>query len=248
MSPFQAKYGLVPDVSHFRKFGCISYMHIPTETRDKGFVDKAYKCYFLGIDMPTQAYKVWVIRLSEMKVSSNVMFDEYTKQKFFEPAVVSVAAQTRDVKDFLYLIGMVYRDDEDELLYVTSSVVVQKGEIVAYRCAYLQNVVGREEPTPIRVADVERMLNAFLKFSEPLVVFALPVMLVRQKLQPCKLKLSQPLPLQVELLRVAMIRILTLFESLVLSGRLRVPLEVRLVSATLQEEKVCRDPGWVRRK
>ena len=30
MSPFQAKYGLVPDVSHFRKFGCVSYMHIPT--------------------------------------------------------------------------------------------------------------------------------------------------------------------------------------------------------------------------
>ena len=83
-----------------------------------------------------------------------------------------VSAQTMDVKDFLYLIGMIYRDDEDELLYVTSSVVVQKGEIVAYRCAYLQNVVGREEPTPIRVADVERMLNAFLKFSQPLVVFA----------------------------------------------------------------------------
>jgi hypothetical protein len=67
---------------------------------------------------------------------------------------------------------MVYRDDEDELLYVTSKVLVQKGEIVAYRCTYLNNVVGREEPEPIRVADVERMLNTYLTFSQPLVVLA----------------------------------------------------------------------------
>ncbi len=147
----------MPDVFHFRKFGCICYTHIPVETRDKGFIDKAYKCYFLGIDIPTRAYKVWVIRLSEIRVSSNVTFDEYTKHKLPEQVIVPVAAQTRYLKDFLYLLGMVYRDDEDGLLHVISKVLVQKGEIVAYRCTYLHSVVGREEPVPIRVADVKRM-------------------------------------------------------------------------------------------
>ena len=76
MSPIQARYGLVPDVSRCRRFGCVCYTHIPKETRDKGFVDKAYKCYFLGIHQATQAYLVWIIDMSFEKVTSNVLFDE----------------------------------------------------------------------------------------------------------------------------------------------------------------------------
>ena len=67
---------------------------------------------------------------------------------------------------------MVYRDDEDKLLYVTKRVVVQRGDIVAFRCVYLHNVVGQEEPRPIHVADVERMLNAYLIDNTPGVVLA----------------------------------------------------------------------------
>ena len=46
MSPYQARYNLVPDVSHLRRFGCLCYCHIPQATRDKGFIDKSYKSYF----------------------------------------------------------------------------------------------------------------------------------------------------------------------------------------------------------
>ena len=56
MSPIQARYGLVLGVSRCRRFGCICYCHVPAQTRDKGFVDKAYKFYFLGVDRATQAY------------------------------------------------------------------------------------------------------------------------------------------------------------------------------------------------
>ena len=38
---------------------------------------------------------------------------------------------------------MVYRDDEDRLLYVTKRVVVQRGDIVCYRCVYLHDVIGQ---------------------------------------------------------------------------------------------------------
>ena len=129
MSPIQARYGLVPDVSHLRRFGCLCYSHVPSETREKGFVDKSYKCYFLGIDMPTQAYKVWVVDNSEVRISSNVLFDEFAKVKLAEHAVVPVSTTTTDFKDFNYLIGMVYRDDENSLMYVSSRLAVQKGDI-----------------------------------------------------------------------------------------------------------------------
>jgi hypothetical protein len=135
-------------------------------------VDKSYKCYFLGIDMPTQAYKVWVVDNSEVRISSNVLFDEFAKVKLVEHAVVPVNSQTKNIKDFGYLIGMVYRDDENALLYVSSRLAVQKGDIVAFRCTYFNNVVGKEEPHPIHVADVERMIKAFLHNSQPLVVLA----------------------------------------------------------------------------
>jgi hypothetical protein len=172
MSPIQARYGIVPDVSHLRRFGCLCYSHVPSETREKGFVDKSYKCYFLGIDMPTQAYNVWVVDNSEVRISSNVLFDEFAKVKLAEHAVVPVSDQTGNIKDFNYLVGMVYRDNENSLLYVSSRLAVQKGEIVAFRCTYFNNVVGKEEPHPIRVADVEQMLKAFSHNSQPLVVLA----------------------------------------------------------------------------
>jgi len=55
MSPVQARYGFVPDVARLRRFACICYCLIPSQTRDKRFVDKAYKCYILGFDSTTQA-------------------------------------------------------------------------------------------------------------------------------------------------------------------------------------------------
>ncbi len=65
---------------------------------------------------------------------------------------------------------MIYRDDENKLLYVTKRVVVQRGDIVCFVCAYLHNVVGQEEPHPIHVADVERILRAYLLDNSPGVV------------------------------------------------------------------------------
>ena len=130
MSPVQAKYGLVPEVSRFKKFG---WMTIPEQTRAKsGFIHKAYRCYFLGIDNTTQSYIVWIIDLHEVKISSDVIFDEYNnKQSKPRSDVLEVAEESKNVKDFEYLIGMVYKDDENRLLYVTTRIAVDKGLIVA---------------------------------------------------------------------------------------------------------------------
>ena len=76
MSPIQARYGLVPDVSRLRRFGCNCCFNIPAETRDKGSIDKAYRCYFLGIDVATQSYIGGVIDTNQEKISAHLAFDE----------------------------------------------------------------------------------------------------------------------------------------------------------------------------
>ena len=97
----------------------------------------------MGIDLPKQAYKVWVIDKSMVKLSSNVIFDEFSKTKLSDQAVVPVDTNPQDVRNFKYLIGMVYQNDENKFLFVTTRIVVYKGSIVAYRSVYVkENVVG----------------------------------------------------------------------------------------------------------
>ena len=86
------------------------------QTRNKGFVDKAYKCYFLGIDKATQAYICWVIDLGVERISAHVLFDEVTQIRVqISNFNVPVALERRNIKECTYLIGMIYRDDEDKL-------------------------------------------------------------------------------------------------------------------------------------
>jgi hypothetical protein len=42
--------GKKPDVSHFRVFGCIAYVHVPDEKRSK-LDPKAKKCIFIGYSL-----------------------------------------------------------------------------------------------------------------------------------------------------------------------------------------------------
>ena len=107
MSPYQARYGLVPDVSHLRVWGCLCYCHIPAATRSKGFIDKSYKAYFLGIEMASQAYIVYIIEKRVVKISSDVQFDEFTKPRLPVNVIVPVAPQTRHMNDFVHLVGRV---------------------------------------------------------------------------------------------------------------------------------------------
>jgi hypothetical protein len=124
----------------------------------------------LGIDVATQSYICWVIDTNQEKISAHLVFDEVTPLKKPSNLTLQVASESRNPKDFEYLVGMVYRDDEDHLLYVSSRIAVQQSYIVVYRKLYAHNVVGQEEPNPIHADDVERMLRVFLLDSQPLVV------------------------------------------------------------------------------
>jgi hypothetical protein len=59
VSPFEMFYGIKPDVSHLRTFGCVAYIHIPKQKRRGAWVPRARKVVFIGYAQP-EGTKAWV--------------------------------------------------------------------------------------------------------------------------------------------------------------------------------------------
>ncbi|MCO5608265.1 hypothetical protein L7F22_062471 [Adiantum nelumboides] len=64
-----------PDVSHFKVFGCIAYVHVPDELRTKLEL-KAEKCVFIGYSVEQKGYKCYNPITRQVRVSRDVVFDE----------------------------------------------------------------------------------------------------------------------------------------------------------------------------
>ena len=74
-TPFEAWHGWKPKVSHFKVFGCISYVHIPSQKRHK-LDDNSVKCVFLGYSVETKGYQFHDPITNKFIVSRDVIFDE----------------------------------------------------------------------------------------------------------------------------------------------------------------------------
>jgi hypothetical protein len=164
MSPIEANYGLVPDVSRLRRWGCWCFVHIHQETRPKGFIDKAYKAFSLGFDVKTQSYIFYVLALDKIQLSAHVIFDELSEVGKTTQNSMLEFTEPANVEDFKYLENMLYMDEH--IIYVTTRVIRQQDLIVAYRAPYLNGVLGQEESRPIHVQDVDKLVDEYiLKFS-----------------------------------------------------------------------------------
>ncbi|MCO5603900.1 hypothetical protein L7F22_058054 [Adiantum nelumboides] len=64
-----------PYVSHFKVFGCTSYVHVPDELRTK-LDPKAEKCVFIGYIVEQEGYKCYNPVTRQVRVSIDVVFDE----------------------------------------------------------------------------------------------------------------------------------------------------------------------------
>ncbi|MCO5584664.1 hypothetical protein L7F22_038595 [Adiantum nelumboides] len=63
------------DVSHFKVFGCIAYVHVLDELRTK-LDSKAKKCVFIGYSIEQKGSKCYNPVTRQVKVSRDVVFDE----------------------------------------------------------------------------------------------------------------------------------------------------------------------------
>jgi hypothetical protein len=63
------------DVSHFRVFGCIAYVHVPDEKRSKLDL-KVEKCILIGYSLEQKEYRCFNPSTRKLQVSRDVVFDE----------------------------------------------------------------------------------------------------------------------------------------------------------------------------
>ncbi|MCO5608553.1 hypothetical protein L7F22_062764 [Adiantum nelumboides] len=75
MTPEETFTWKKPNVSHFKVFGCISYVHVPDELRTK-LDSKAEKCVFIGYSIEQKDYKCYNPVTHQVRVSRDVVFDE----------------------------------------------------------------------------------------------------------------------------------------------------------------------------
>ena len=171
MSPMQAKYGVVPNMSTLRRWGCLVYAHIDASQRDRTMTDKAYKGYFVGINFPMMdQYEVFVPSLNKFIWSGSVTFDEVTELKRDEnnqPDFLIVDNNRKTKSDYQYLVNLLYIDPDNNISYVTTRIHIQKGYLVAFRAPYVNNKLGAEESIPIHAQDVENMTKDYMNKHEP---------------------------------------------------------------------------------
>ncbi|MCO5567506.1 hypothetical protein L7F22_021200 [Adiantum nelumboides] len=74
VTPEETFIGKKPDVSHFKVFKCIAYMHVPYELRTK-LDPKAETCVFIGYFVEQKGYKCFNPVTRQVRVSKDV-FDE----------------------------------------------------------------------------------------------------------------------------------------------------------------------------
>ena len=74
-SPEEVFSDKIPDVSHFRVFGCLVYFHMPKEKRSK-LDASGKKGRFVGYSETSKAYTIYVPGQREVEICHDVTFDE----------------------------------------------------------------------------------------------------------------------------------------------------------------------------
>ncbi|KAJ0851519.1 putative RNA-directed DNA polymerase [Helianthus annuus] len=75
VTPYEAWYGVKPNVEHLKIFGCLAYVHVPKQHRDK-LNEKTEKAVFVGYSEHSKGYKLYNPQTNKIIISRDVVFDE----------------------------------------------------------------------------------------------------------------------------------------------------------------------------
>jgi hypothetical protein len=74
-TPEEKFSGKKPNIDHLNIFGCISYLHVPKDSRKK-LDSKTQKCLFLRYDEESKVYRLYDHKRQKIVLSRDVIFDE----------------------------------------------------------------------------------------------------------------------------------------------------------------------------
>ena len=90
-TPFEVFHGRKPKVTHFKVFGCVAYVLVPSQKTDK-LDDNSVKCIFVGYSLETKGYRFYNPISKKLLISRDVGFDEKSTWSWNEmqkcPAIV----------------------------------------------------------------------------------------------------------------------------------------------------------------
>ncbi len=93
MAPEEKITSKKPNVSHFKMFGCIAYVHVPDEKRSK-LDPKTEKCIFIGYSLEQKGYRCFNPSTRKLQMSRDVMFDEMVS--WYPPLKIAEDGEARN--------------------------------------------------------------------------------------------------------------------------------------------------------
>jgi hypothetical protein len=75
MTPEEKYLGIVLNITNLCIFGCLSFLHIPKESRKK-LNNKIRKCLFLRYDSKSKVYRLFDSKIQKIVLSHDVIFDK----------------------------------------------------------------------------------------------------------------------------------------------------------------------------
>lgn len=75
-TPIELWNGTVPDVSYFRVFGCLAYVHVQKERRQDKLMARAKPMVFVGYEPGSKGYQFWDKDSHSIVLSRDAVFNE----------------------------------------------------------------------------------------------------------------------------------------------------------------------------
>ena len=164
-SPYEKYYGEQPNLNYIRVFGSLGYCHIPLQLRNKSHAPIRSEGVLVGYSEDhSRCYILYVPSLNVFLTTDKVEFFEHGEINEIRKSELlnkvnentPAAAKSGNLEDYKYLINTLHHDWDDQQLFKTTKVVVDKNNIiVAFRKACQANgkTIGATDG-PIFVGDI----------------------------------------------------------------------------------------------
>lgn len=152
LTPAELWNGSKPNIKNMRVFGCVAYVHIPTQFRNK-FDEKSKKSIMIGYT--TTGYRLWNVEEQKVFVSRDVVFNEqeyYFKRKLPEIDSDSDENENENNEEI---------EDQEQEEFIESD---QRNENIIENNEYTRP--KRERKLPRRLEDYEVNFNRMALLGE----------------------------------------------------------------------------------
>ena len=108
-SPHQALYGMPPDVSHVRVWGCSCWYYLPDHERSSKISPRALPAVHLGLDPQRRGYVVYIPHLNRITTAYHLTFQERKFLQFTPHGIINIPRKIRPLRD----VEQTYREPRD---------------------------------------------------------------------------------------------------------------------------------------